>query len=179
MPTNEGKFRPLVIALFIFACVLESCSLASAGETAQAGRMASGRYPGPRLAILNGQKVFGSLLNKQTRAAVCPRRPLPLASRDVKDAAGVIGRALPALFARRHRAGSPRIDATGARTTGVRALRAHQGETFRPFCGAVVWARSVYVLARLPKVHHSASLSELSFLVARTPHGWIIWGEVH
>ena len=176
MLRSHHQLRLLACGSFMIVCIFVSTSLALASPFSRAEKVPS-RYPGPKLTTVHGQAVFASLLNKQTPTAVCPRRPLRVSGSDIKRAAIVVGRALPAVLA--HAPGRPRVDATGAKTTGIRATKAHSGETFRPFCGQTVWARSVFVLARLPKVKHSASLSELSFLVAQTAQGWIIWGEVH
>jgi hypothetical protein len=173
---SHHQLRLLACGSFMIVCIFVSTSLALAPPFSR-GERAPSRYPGSKLTTVNGQAVFGSLLNKQTPTAVCPRRPLRVSGSDIKHAAIVVGRALPAMLA--HAPGRARVDPTGAKTTGIRATKAHSGETFRPFCGQTVWARSVFAIARLPRVKHSASLSELSFLMAKIAEGWIIWGEVH
>jgi hypothetical protein len=47
-------------------------------------------------------------------------------------------------------------------------------------CGAVVGARTVEVDVVLPRLEKiSASLSQLSYFVARTPAGWTVWQRIH
>jgi hypothetical protein len=151
-----------------------------AASDRQHGRVSvQSRYPGPRLTTVYGRPVFASMLNRQTRTEVCPRLTLPITRKTIRQAAIVVTRALPALLAHSHRAGTPTVDATGAKTTALPASRAHSGEDFRRFCGTGIWVQTIFVMARLPKVKASASLSILSFVIADTRRGWIIWGEVH
>lgn len=137
------------------------------------------QYPGVRLTTVAGRPVFASMLNHQVSSEVCPRLPLPVSPRAVRQAAVVVARALLPLLAHAARPGNPKVDATGAKTSAMLASKAHSGEDFRRFCGEPIWVRSMFVVAHLPKVKTSASLSVLSFLIADTARGWIIWGEVH
>jgi hypothetical protein len=134
-------------------------------------------YPGARLAVVHGFAVYATFLGPQTRRELCPRRPLPFGSVDLREAARVVAAAMPALY--RRRPGRPRIDARGATAVAGMAMQAHAGTAFRGFCGKAVWRRSALVVVRLPRVRFSSSLAHPSFLVARTRLGWIVWAQVH
>lgn len=172
--------RTHTFSALVTALLLAAGTGSAAGELAQAGTQNNqSGYPGPHLTSVAGRAVFASMLNRQVRSEVCPRQPLPLNESATRRAATVIVRALPPLLAHARKPGAPKVDAAGAKASAAPASRAHSGEDFRRFCGTEVWTRSLFVVAHLPNVKTSASLSVLSFLIADTPRGWIIWGEVH
>ena len=149
------------------------------GPAALGSHAASAGYPGARLTVVDRVPIFATFLGPQTVSSVCPRQPVPLTLRKVKEAGIAVARAMPALYARVKRPGNPRIDARGAVATAGRSATAHAGTTFRRFCGETVWRRSAFVAVRLPRVRSSSSLAHPSFHVARSRLGWIIWAEVH
>jgi hypothetical protein len=163
---------------FTFACVKASASF---GTTV--------RYPGPRLAVVQGYPVFASFLNAPytaaRRTAICPRGALALSAPIVDAASTAVARAVPALFARAERRAKARgehplhIDTRDARGTAFRSASAGAvGTDFKSYCGGLVWRRSIFVIVRLPHAA-SASESQPSFHVARTSHAWVVWAEVH
>lgn len=153
--------------------------LLGVGSAVRGSRAVSARYPGARLTVVDRVPVFATFLGPQTVSSVCPRQPVPLTLRKVREAGMAVARAMPALYARMKRPGNPRIDARGAVATAGRSATAHAGTTFRRFCGETVWRRSAFVAVRLPRVRSSSSLAHPSFHVARSRLGWIIWAEVH
>jgi hypothetical protein len=68
----------------------------------------------------------------------------------------------------------------GARATATLGPDAPRGGAAVHACGAVVGARTVEVDVVLPKLERiSASLSQLSYFLARTPAGWTVWQRIH
>jgi hypothetical protein len=68
----------------------------------------------------------------------------------------------------------------GARATAALGAAAPRSGAAVEACGATVGARTVEVDVVLPKLERiSASLSQLSFFVARTPGGWTVWQRIH
>jgi hypothetical protein len=141
--------------------------------------VAAAAPPGDFLAKIHGIAVFSTMSRAQTRAEVCPRGTSALTAATVRQAAVVVAAAMPSLYRHAKRQGRPRIDAHDAQATALPATSTHLGLDFRRFCGPATWSHSVFAAVRLPHVQFSASLSAPSFLVARSPAGWIIWAEVH
>jgi hypothetical protein len=161
------------IALAVTFVVLSAGSVAAGAERTRYA------YPGSRLTVVDGVAVYATFLGPQTRLALCPRNPLPLSSADVREAARTVAAAMPALYARMRRPGTPRVDARGATASAGRSAQTHAGTSFRTVCGETVWRRSAFVAVRLPRVRFSSSLAHPSFHVARTRLGWIVWAQVH
>lgn len=141
--------------------------------------MASSGYPGTRLTTVDSVPVFFSAGGEQARQAICPRSPLRLSRAWISQAAIATARAMPAFYRHAKRQGYPRVDARDAVSTAGRSATAHMGLDFRSECSPLVWQRSAFVVVHLPHVTFSASLAWLTFDVARTRQGWIIWAEVH
>jgi len=101
---------------------------------------------------------------------VVPSCPVAIPLTAARGAAAYVLRWLPA-----HYFGDPR-DVAGARATAtLGAAMPRHGEAVAD-CGAAVASRSVEVDVTLPRVAKvSASLSELTFFVSRTAHGWTVW----
>jgi len=95
---------------------------------------------------------------------------LPLAPRHVDQAARYLRKWLPS-----HYDGNPADVAGALMSVRVGQAMPRHGEA-QVDCGAAVAARSVEIDVILPKVSKvSASLSELTFFVAKTSHGWVVW----
>jgi hypothetical protein len=94
----------------------------------------------------------------------------PLAPRDAGRAGAYVLRGLPS-----HYFGDPR-DVAGARaTTRLGPAMPRHGEAVAD-CGDLVARRSAEVDVVLPRVAKvSASLSQLSYFVAKTTRGWVVW----
>jgi hypothetical protein len=157
-----------IIAVIPLAVVLAATASSVSGTT----------YPGRYLTTVGGIRVFASFLGTVKPARACPRGPLPLPRARLKASANAVARAMPALYRLRRRAGRPRIDARDAVAKAVPANSPSALTAYRSVCGSRVWSRSAFVAVRLPHVTGSASLANLSFEVARTRLGWIIWAEV-
>ena len=99
----------------------------------------------------------------------CPAAQ-PLTAADVDAAKAYVLDWLPA-----HYSGNA-SDVAGAKATAALGTSAPRHGQAAVDCGAVVAARSVEVDVTLPKLANvSASLSELTYFVARTAGGWQVW----
>jgi len=68
----------------------------------------------------------------------------------------------------------------GARATAAIGAAAPRAGAAVEACGPEVGARTVEVDVVLPKLERvSASLSQLSYFVAKTPRGWTVWQRIH
>ncbi len=71
-------------------------------------------------------------------------------------------------------------DLAGARATAALGTAMPRGGAARTACGEQVFRRTVEVDVVLPRVERvSASLSQLSYFVSRTPQGWTVWQRIH
>ena len=69
---------------------------------------------------------------------------------------------------------------TGARAEATLGARMPRGDAARAACGEAVRSRTVEVDVVLPQLERvSASLSQLSYFVSRTPNGWVVWQRIH
>jgi len=101
---------------------------------------------------------------------VVPSCPAALPLTSVGGAALYVLRWLPA-----HYSGNVN-DLAGARASGTLGRKMPRYGEAAADCGALVASRSVEVDVVLPKVAKvSASLSELTYFVAKTPQGWSVW----
>jgi hypothetical protein len=119
--------------------------------------------PGP-VALAAAREELGRLVVPSCPAA------LPVAARDAAAAKAYVLRWLPA-----HYPGSPRDVAGATATAHLGAKMPRHGEAAAD-CGALVSLRSVEVDVVLPRVAKvSASLSQLTYFVAKTAQGWTVW----
>jgi hypothetical protein len=124
------------------------------------------RFPGqPSAAMLAAaREELGWLVVPSCPAA------LPVAAKDAAAAKAYVLRWLPA-----HYPGSPRDVAGATATVHLGAKMPRHGEAAID-CGAAVAWRSVEVDVVLPRVAKvSASLSQLTYFVAKTTQGWTVW----
>jgi hypothetical protein len=71
-------------------------------------------------------------------------------------------------------------DLEGARATATLGAAMPRGGAARTACGEQVFRRTVEVDVVLPRLERvSASLSQLSYFVSRTPSGWVVWQRIH
>jgi hypothetical protein len=71
-------------------------------------------------------------------------------------------------------------DLMGARATAALGADMPRGGAAREACGERVFRRTVEVDVVLPRLEQvSASLSQLSYFVSRTPSGWTVWQRIH
>jgi hypothetical protein len=71
-------------------------------------------------------------------------------------------------------------DLAGARATATLGAAMPREGAARTACGAEVATRTVEVDVVLPRLERvSASLSQLSYFVSRTPDGWVVWQRIH
>jgi hypothetical protein len=183
MARDEYRNRCCLVrrALFLFVrLLLVSLLLGSASTAAWApAAVSSSGYPGVVLTRVAGVPVFTTTVARQVPSRVCPRRAATLTPHLIAASLTALRAAMPSYYRNAKRPGSPSIDARGATGRAESAVRARAGLSLRAFCGSETWARSIFVAIRLPRVHFSSSLASPSFLVARTPLGWVIWAEVH
>lgn len=103
----------------------------------------------------------------------CPA-PLSLANADLPAARRFVLRWL-----RTHYQGDA-ADLRGARATATLGAAMPRGGAARAACGEQVRQRTVEVDVVLPRLERiSASLSQLSYFVSRTPDGWTVWQRIH
>jgi hypothetical protein len=105
----------------------------------------------------------------------CPIGALPVSEEDLDDAERFILEWLPS-----HYQQEQPDDLEGATAEAALAPDAPRGEAARIACGEEIWERTIEVDVVLPRVaEYSASLSQLSYFVAKMSESWEVWYQIH
>jgi hypothetical protein len=78
------------------------------------------------------------------------------------------------------RAGDVLLDYEGATVSDAALATDAFAAYVRNACGAGFERRAAAVSIRYPRIEPiSASLSQATFALSRTPSGWVVWGRIH
>jgi hypothetical protein len=157
---------------------------------ARAGTVPARASYDPHVRVLAGSAVLCAALSLLASEPVAAGKPsgtfagCPHATLPLPNAASAYAGAARAIVLRFVRTHPLRMQTAGARADGVLLVRHWLPSGWvRSECGLRVWQRSLVVGVYYPAmdpphnpIGHCNACARISFLLSRTPGGWLVWG---